>query len=269
VLLRERMETPAEPPTAAASVALGVLLRRAVERPLVGHSAASLLYSGGLDSSVIAAARPRNIDLQLVTIGTPDSPDLEAARSGAGLLGLPIETRIVQEGDVRSAMSRWANDLTDLREPQRSVFVATALAVAAARTRLVLCGQGADEQFHGYAHFAGLSPEEAGARAQADLRRLTFVDWPKAQHVARELGHELSAPFLDPELIAWTRSLPPEMHRAADGRKPMLRAAAGQLGVPAELVARPKRALQYGSGVHRMVRRIDREHEATRSATNE
>jgi asparagine synthase (glutamine-hydrolysing) len=262
------MGAPTPASSEAESVALGVLLRRAVERPLASEPSASLLYSGGLDSSAIAAARPRNAVLKLVTIGTQGSPDLEAARSGAELLGLPIETRIVEAAEVRSAMARWADDLATLREPHRSVFVAIALAVHAAPTKLVLCGQGADELFQGYAHFNALPPDEAHARSESDLDRLRSVDWPLAERVARELGHVLAAPFLDPELMAWARSLSPALHRSSRGRKPLLRAAAAQLGAPPSLVDRPKRALQYGSGVHRLVRQIDRNRESGRQTTS-
>ncbi|MCI4350503.1 MAG: asparagine synthase-related protein [Thermoplasmata archaeon] len=252
--------------TDAAPARLSSLIQRAVHRLVDATPNLSLLYSGGLDSSTVATAAAASAPL-LVAIGTRESRDLESARSGAHLLGLRLLTRVVEEADVRSAMVRWATEIAGVREPQRSVLIATGLALEAAPGPRVLCGQGADELFHGYAHFENLAPNDAGIRAAADFEQLRVVDWPRARRLAQRLGRELVSPFFDTELVEWVQTLPAQVHRAPDGRKPLLRAAAALLGVPRELIARPKRALQYGSGVYRMVRRADRDAAADPSVT--
>ena len=233
-------------------------LRAAVERIVSTEAPISLLYSGGLDSSVVARAFPPSTAPQLVVVGTPKSSDLEAARSGAALLGLPLVVHEIDTSDVERTLAHWSGELEGVREPARSVLVASALAVAAAPTPRVLCGQGADELFYGYAHFDGLSSAAAQARSTADLRRLHEVDWPWIQRWAHELGHELESPYLDLDLIAWVRSIPSEMLHGGGVRKPLLRRAARELGVPGELADRPKRAMQYGSGIRRLVGQLDR-----------
>jgi asparagine synthase (glutamine-hydrolysing) len=245
-------------PRSSPASELAQLLRQAVGRLVSPGVPTSLLYSGGLDSSAVARAFPTGTVPQLVVVGARGSPDLEAARTGATLLGLPLHVHTVERADVAGALDRWAGELEVVREPARSVLIACAIAIAAAPTRLVLCGQGADELFYGYAHFEGLSPEAAQARSAADLRRLHEVDWPWIQRWAHELGHEVASPYLDLDLLAWARSLAPELHRHVVVRKPLLRQAALELGVPTDLAQRPKRALQYGSGVRRLVGELDR-----------
>ncbi|MCI4344954.1 MAG: asparagine synthase C-terminal domain-containing protein [Thermoplasmata archaeon] len=253
---RPPIDDPA--PLANEAAELARLLRKAVENLVPPGTPTSLLYSGGLDSSAVARAFPPSTTPQLVVMGVRGSPDLTAARTGAAQLDLPLHEHVVDRTEVERALERWATELESVREPARSVLVASALAVAAAPTELVLCGQGADELFHGYAHFEGLTPPAAQARSAADLRRLHEVDWPWIRRWASELGHELASPYLDLDLLAWTRTLSPDVHRDSGGRKPLLRQAALELGVSAELANRPKRALQYGSGVRRLVGELDR-----------
>lgn len=233
-------------------------LHGAIERAAGGSRELTILYSGGLDSSVIAwvlrPARPR-----LFTIGAPGSADLESARSGARELGLPVEEGLVNGSRVRRTLDRWAEELVPLKEPARSVAVATALALEMAPPGRLLMGQGADELFLGYAHFRGLSAAEARLRQVADWSALVDRDWPRAQRIARALGRELVSPYLDHEVEAAARACAASsLGKEGEPMKPMLRAAARVLGLPDSLATRPKRALQYGSGVARLLREADR-----------
>ena len=222
----------------------------------------SLLYSGGLDSSLVAHLMPRSCALVLESIGARGAPDLAAASEGAAALARPYREHTIGESDVATAMTRWRSELL-VPEPYRSVRTAVVLALERAQGPVVLCGQGADELFLGYAHYERLSSEGAHARRDRDLTRLTREDWPSAERTARELGLRLGSPFLDARLVEAVRALPIEwLAPKPTQRKPFLRAVARRAGLPVLLAERPKRALQYGSGVAKLVRargeRIDR-----------
>jgi asparagine synthase (glutamine-hydrolysing) len=230
-------------------------LRSAVATVCASERTVNLLYSGGLDSSTIAAARPDGLSMKLVTVGAVGSPDVEAAREGARWLGLPHLERGVDEADIASVLRRFRGRIDGSREPYRSVRIALALALEVASSPRVLCGQGADELFLGYAHFRGLSPEMARNRSELDLRILLDTEWPSARAMAHDLGHTLESPFLEPGFLSWARELPIDVHLFGAENKPLLRAAGRCLGLPLSLAGRPKKAIQYGSGIGRLTRR--------------
>ena len=234
---------------AALEVALGPVRARA--EPF------GLLYSGGVDSSLLAWELRDRPGLVLHTVGVRGSTDLDAARSGAERIGLPWSGTVVEPAEVRSVVRKAAPDLVDLAGVARTVLASFAVAVQTARAGHLLCGQGADELFLGYAHFRGLSEDAATERAEADLRRLRNDDWPRSVRIAARFGSELIAPFLDPAFVEAARSIPLRERMPGGEAKAFFRAWARHRGLPDELAGRPKRALQYGSGLDRIVRRAE------------
>ncbi|MCI4337028.1 MAG: asparagine synthase C-terminal domain-containing protein [Thermoplasmata archaeon] len=241
---------------------LGNLLAEVALRT-AGDAPVSLLYSGGVDSSLVAHLIRTRGPL-LVVVGTPGASDLDAAADGAARLGLPLRSRTLRVEEVVELRDRWQDELADLVEPARSVSLALAAALDSAPPGRVLCGQGADELFHGYAHFQGARGEAATQLAAKDWGRLVEEDWPRARRMASANHQDLRSPFLDAEFVQAVATIPSEEHvGGGEERKPILRAIARTLGLPAELADRPKKALQYGSGIAHQLRILDR---ADRSA---
>lgn len=212
-----------------------------------------LLFSGGVDSGAIAWELRRHPALTLYTMGVAGSPDLRAAEDGAALLGLRWVRRQVNATDVRDLGDRVRGSLHDLGRTARSVQTAFALALERAPPGVLLCGQGADELFLGYAHFGGLDSPAAERRSNDDLDRLLDRDWPRSQSIAERLGREVAAPYLDPGFVRSARSIPIELRLPRPTPKDFFRRWALRRGVPAPIALRPKRALQYGSGVDRLL----------------
>jgi asparagine synthase (glutamine-hydrolysing) len=234
--------------------------RASVARSAPADAPLSLLFSGGLDSSLLAwSVRGRSAPVRLETIGVGDAPDLAAAESAARIIGLPWRPHRLTVKELGATARRFSGELAGLREPARSVALAVAAALERTDPRLVLCGQGADELFWGYAHFVGASETEGNARAGRDFERLVREDWPRALRMAAKLRRTLRSPYLDDEFVRAARALPPWVHSSRGGpTKPALRSLARGLGLPETLAARPKRALQYGSGVRRARTELDR-----------
>ena len=81
-------EEPGAPLPEALLAGTRETLVRAVEQQLMGDVPVGVFLSGGLDSSLVAAiaaraARRHGRTLQTFAVGTPDSPDLAAAREAA------------------------------------------------------------------------------------------------------------------------------------------------------------------------------------------
>jgi asparagine synthase (glutamine-hydrolysing) len=157
---------------------------------------------------------------------------------------------------VREVLRR--TGLTAHPEPRRSVLVALALAFEVPSTGPLLLGQGADELFAGYAHFRGLSEPEAENRRASDWRKLVDEDWPATLDLAKSAGVRLGAPFLDPEVSGAAFAQRLSVVGESELTKPLLREWAKHRGIPESIAKRPKRAIQYGSGVSALVRAATR-----------
>jgi asparagine synthase (glutamine-hydrolysing) len=183
------------------------------------------------------------------------SGDLVAGRDAARRLGLPWEPAVVRPPEIPPIIKAHARDLEGVSPVVRSVLVAFSTAVARARPGNLVCGQGVDELFLGYAHFRGLGSAAALERARADLDRLRTDDWPRARRIAARLGKTVHAPYLDPGFVRAASALPIEARLPDPEPKAWFRRWAEHRGLPPELAHRPKRALQYGSGIDRVLRR--------------
>lgn len=233
---------------------LDVAFDRAMEGWRARSGPVEVLFSGGVDSSLIAWELRDRPAVRLRTIGLPASADLATAEGAARLLNLPWSGVRISEPEVRATAASLGPELERLTSVVRPVAVAVALAIEHAESNTILCGQGADELFLGYAHFRGLSPVAAGARLDADLARLRGTVWPLTERLAGRWGKTIGAPYLDPEFVAIALAIPIELRLPQPGPKALFRTWALHRGLPAVLAERPKRALQYGSGVARALR---------------
>jgi asparagine synthase (glutamine-hydrolysing) len=214
-----------------------------------------ILFSGGVDSGLLAWELRHRRGLVLSTVGTREAPDLRAAAEGTKLLGLPWVSTEVTGADVLDVHARIRQEIEGLPPSARTVLIAFALALDRAPASVVLCGQGADELFLGYAHFGGLDASAALARSELDLRLLLERDWPRSRKIAQHLGRTVFAPYLDPKFIAAALDVPIELRLPGASPKAFFRNWATSRGLPAAIALRPKRALQFGSGISRFVPR--------------
>ena len=240
-------------PASALDQALDDILRpwRERQEPVV------VLFSGGLDSSLLAWELRGSHRLRLLTVGAPQSSDLVTAHEAARILRLPWTGREVGHSEVRRIAHELETELAGLSAVDRSVQIALAVALTEATHSPILCGQGIDELFGGYAHYRGLAPEDAARRSSADLDKLLSQDWPRTVRIAERLDRSVTAPYLDPRFVAGALALPSEERLVNDPPKAWFRSFARRRGLPEVLAARPKRAFQYSSGFDRILRRPD------------
>ena len=219
-------------------------------RPLrQAHGPLGVLFSGGVDSALLAWELRHRPELVLCTMGREDSPDLRAGRRGAERLGLPWEPVAVDRDRVRATEERFSKELAGLSPVSRSVLLAITIALEGASSTRLVCGQGADELFLGYAHYRGLSDAGAEQRSREDLARLRATDWPVTRRIAGRLGKEVLAPYLAAPFEAAATRIPISLRLPNDLPKRFFREWAVSRGLPEELALRPKKAVQYGSGV--------------------
>jgi len=106
----------------------------------------------------------------------------------------------------------------------------------------------------------------AALRAEVDLNLLREVAWPRSQRVAQNLGRILMAPYLDPDFLHAAGSIPAAERARSEPPKALFREWALYRGLPPEVARRPKKALQFGSGVDRWLTRAASKPEGRSSA---
>jgi asparagine synthase (glutamine-hydrolysing) len=213
----------------------------------------AVALSGGVDSALIA----RLAGLPCVTVGVEGSRDLERGRAAAGALGLSWEGVPITPDEVKAALPRVIAAIPEATPMDTAIatgFFFVARWAGERGHRRILVGQGADELFAGYARYRTAPDIPAMlARDFASLRRQALRD----QAVARLHGASLSLPFLDLRVVRAARALPPEKLLSGGTGKIPLRELAALL-LPPEIASRPKRAMQYGSGIAGVIRDLAR-----------
>jgi asparagine synthase (glutamine-hydrolysing) len=256
----EWMPGPSEPGAAAPPEVLqGTrdVLVHAVQRQLMGDVPVGVFLSGGLDSSLVAAIAARvyaerGERLQTFAVGTPESPDLAAARTVAAHIGadhhetiytaedaldaLPVVVRAIESFDPALVRSAVPNFLL-------SRFTAE-------HVKVVLTGEGADELFAGYEYLREFTePGNLHLELVRTIESLHNLNLQRCDRVTMAHGLEARVPFLDREVIEWALRLPPGFKVAGPGQpeKRLLREAFDGW-LPDELLWRDKAEFGDGSG---------------------
>jgi len=231
----------------------------------------AILFSGGVDSSLIAALAVRHAPgIKLITVGFPGSNDVKWAPDAAQLLGVgkSLILKMIDLDDVESIIPCVMEGLETADPMAISLGVPLYIACTEAKSRninLLLTGQGADELFGGYHRYKEIFKKSTASLHEAivaDVSQLPRRDILRDNTVAKAAGIELAAPFLDPDVIELALSIPAALKVSEFGGelvgKYILRRAAENV-VPAGIAWREKKAFQYGSGVWAALGRLARQ----------
>ena len=108
-----------------------------------------ILFSGGLDSSVIAAIASRYSKITCYTAGLDGSQDLIAAEKVAVEMGWPLEVKLISDPEVPSMAKKVERIIHDNSRMRVGVGIPIYACCSAAREHSLLSGSGAEELFAG------------------------------------------------------------------------------------------------------------------------
>jgi asparagine synthase (glutamine-hydrolysing) len=131
-----------------------------------------------------------------------------------------------------------------------------ARAAAAKGHKAMLFGAAAEELFAGYDRYYVYRDEgkDVASILREEFRTLPQRDMGWVKRVCRCAGIEARFPFYCKELSDAMFAVPLEERMDDRGmKKGILREAAKVLGAPELVIRRKKKAMQYGSGVHKML----------------
>ena len=230
-------------------------LYSAVEKRVNMISDVGLIFSGGVDSTILAVllkqiAEKRNnnansipLNVKLYSVGVENSQDVKFSKEIAEELNLPLKTVIVG----------------------MTIYLA-AKAMKEDNVKVALSGQGADELFGGYnrylKHFEENSLFDAyfalDEEIYHDIANMYHVNLERDDAVSMANGVELRVPFLDNDIVNLAIDIPGK-YKIKDNedilRKHILRDVAKSIGVPDYIADRPKKAAQYGSGINKILKK--------------
>ena len=246
-----------------ATHALDELFREAVRR--IVPRRAGIAFSGGLDSALVAkVAMSEDLEPELISVGLKGQPELEHAEKTAESFGIHANVRVLSSSEILDSLP----DVVGTVETTDPVIVGISVPIyfACQKARemglsYIAAGQLSDELFGGYGKFEDIALQvgidNLGREMFDSVIAASAKDFDPGDKLAVAAGLELCCPFAYLPLVEYALKLPASLRvRLADGkvtRKYVLRKLAGRLDLPKSVVDRPKKAVQYSSGVQKVL----------------
>jgi asparagine synthase (glutamine-hydrolysing) len=239
------------------------LMISSVEKRIKEISDVGIIFSGGVDSTIIAKlSQELGANTTLYTVGNETSIDMEYAIRTAKILDLPLKIKTLDVDDVRMYTELVLNAIEEFNIMKLGVGMPSYIASEMANIddiKVVMSGQGADEIFAGYHRYIAFyedEGEDAKKHLKEDVSNLYHVNLQRDDAVTMANSVELRVPYLDKDLVEMVMEMPMK-YKMGNGkenlRKCILRELAADLNLPKEIVLRPKKAAQYGSGIHKLL----------------
>ncbi|MGB8780485.1 MAG: asparagine synthetase B [Candidatus Bathyarchaeia archaeon] len=257
-----------------ASRRLRTLLERAVRERVAGLREVAIAFSGGLDSSMLAFfANRTGVRVELVHASMKNQDETEHAKKMADELKLPFHSVSLTEDNVLEALPIVLSLIEEPDPVKASIgipFYTAAEKTAEMKIRVMLAGQGADELFAGYKRYVDdyilKGREKAEETIFRDIVGMHRNNFERDMKICNFHGVEMRLPFATYEIARFAVDLPIELKiqpMETTLRKLVLRNVACTLGLPQLIVERPKKAVQYSTGINQSLKRAARRNHQT------
>jgi asparagine synthase (glutamine-hydrolysing) len=219
-----------------------------------------IAFSGGVDSTLISKiCSDMNYDITLLTIGFPESHDILFAKEVNEYLKYPHHTLEIDSDTFPTISSkiRQTIDTDNLSWNENCIaFYYVSKLANSLNLDTVVTANGIDELFCGYnayreAFSGGKSKinEVMLAKLDNELNMMKSVNI-----IASEFGVTILQPLLTSKFIDYAKAIPisEKIHDSEDlYRKHIIRKLAREVNVPELSYTKRKKALQYGSKIHK------------------
>ncbi|MEA3255316.1 MAG: asparagine synthase C-terminal domain-containing protein [Candidatus Altiarchaeota archaeon] len=238
-----------------------------------------VVFSGGIDSVIIAMLAARFSRVTAYSCGIKDSPDLEYVNRCEGL-GFEVRVIEISPEEIEQSLAEIIHAINDVNPVKVSVEIPFYFASKKAGEdglSVMLSGQGGDELFGGYNRYLSPLPDYSVVEEMMtrDVESIYVDQINKDIAVCRINDITLCAPYLDEGFKDYALKIPVEskLHEVRNSpefscvdtvndrrfiRKYILRELGREIGVPEFILNRKKKAVQYGSGTWKILDKIAR-----------
>jgi asparagine synthase (glutamine-hydrolysing) len=256
-----------------AAKTLQTLLEQSIQRRVRGLKEVSVAFSGGLDSSLVAfLANKSGVKVNLFHVSLENQVETEDAIKAAEALNLPLQVDLFKDSDVETVLPKVVELIEEPDPVKASIgvpFYWVAEKAAEAGFKVMLAGQGADELFGGYQRYVKEYCREGKKVSKTmfnDVLGLYESNLERDLKITGFFDVELRLPFGAFQLAEYALTLPLDCkfeQKPDTLRKLVLRRVALNAGVPKLIVDKPKKAVQYSTGINDAVKRIAKRQQKT------
>jgi asparagine synthase (glutamine-hydrolysing) len=223
-----------------------------------------IAFSGGIDSSILASIlKHLGKSPKLLTMGLDKSADMLAASIPMGMARdqmviKPFHREDVERTAIRVSKFVQVSNLSHL-EDCIAFWLISEHAKGLSGVNTLVSANGPDELFCGYDRFRRILDSEGYGAIPKEITRSLIV----ADNLSKEVkmvgdlfGVQIVEPFLSEDFRSEGLKVPGP-HKIIPSndlvRKRVWRCLGRKLHLPEEIVMRPKKAMQYGMGIHQIV----------------
>lgn len=226
----------------------------------LGSKKIGIAFSGGVDSAILAKICSNiGYEIVLLTIGFEGSHDIEFSKKIATMLGFKHVINIISDKSFSEVVKKIRQTIKTENLSWNENCIAFHYVSELARNHAietVLTSNGIDELFCGYnAYREAIGKGEDVVIKLMDVKLDNEIEMMKAVNtVSSEFGVNIMQPFLSKEFAEFAKSIPiNEKIKNIDDliRKHIIRKLALTIKVPKESALKRKKALQYGSLIHK------------------
>ncbi len=220
----------------------------------------AVAFSGGIDSSLLAkVCQKLGKDVTLLTIGFPRSHDIEFSKKISALMELPHKISLLDSLNFQKTLADIREKIGCSNTSHIENCVAFSFIAGLAKESgldNVLTANGCDELFCGYNGYRLVFDlgKEAIEKFMDEKIANEFDLMAEISRITEQVGVRVRQPFLSSAFIDFAKTIPIE-HKINGKddllRKHILRQVALSIGVPEEAAMKPKKAIQYGSLIHK------------------
>ena len=217
-------------------------------------------FSGGVDSTLLAKlVKDVGYDVHLLTIGFQDSHDINFAKEVNQLLNFPHSISEIDPEKFKEVSQKINQTIKsdNLSWNENSIaFHYVAELAQKNELKIVATANGIDELFCGYNSYReAIEKGEDEVTKMMDEKLKNEGEMMIAiDQVTAEFGVKMVQPFLSPSFVDYSKKIPvtEKIHGPDDmQRKHPIRELAMDYGVPEVAAQKQKKALQYGSKIHK------------------